>query len=107
MNGYTIEQANELAKGKESKLFRDYVMFFGLAGAKQLQEKECDVELREVIGVFRKRFFEPIKEVGAIKRIKPSLRKDFDEYFTHAWNEWQAGRGREHFEFLKEEQPCV
>ena len=102
MNGYTIEQANELVKGKDSGLFRGYVMFFGLAGAKQLQEAGKTVPLSDILHIYRKRFFDPIKEIGIIKKVSSTLKNDFDEFFTYAWNEWMAGRGREHFEFLEE-----
>ena len=93
---YTPEEATEMLKGKDSKHFRGAATYFGLIAAKEIQERNINIEVEKIINIYTKHFFDLQKEKGAMKRVKPSLKKDFQVFFKFGWSEWMAGRGREH-----------
>jgi hypothetical protein len=91
-----LENPRELLQGKQNKRFRGCVMYLALNSAKFWEMNNVKKLNKKILDIHKEEIFETLFESGIEKNeITPDLKKDFDYFFTFAWNEWMAGRGRD------------
>jgi hypothetical protein len=91
---YTKAEALELMKGEDCQKFRGSAMYMGLVAANMMSKNNVTELNEDLINASSNVFFGQIEQAG-IKEIPAAVRKEFAKYFRYAWDEWQAGRGRD------------
>ena len=80
----TYEEVNKLYREK----FSEAVEFFAQESARMFYEHFGDTNLYvEDLEIYRKHYYQPMKEHGIIKRIGKVEKRCFDVIFIRAWKE--------------------